>query len=164
MVMDETEICSDYKSAVNKKQQRVILAQLNACDVGKIDNILQRNGLLEAKEPCGKRKTAPRKIKDDTARSLMQQGKTDQEIAAHFHCCRDTVVKWREENGFKKNLPEPVMREKNIKKAAEINQRVKLKVVPEEKQGLQGGITVQLYFPNGIVPCEVRILGKEKMK
>ena len=167
MTMDEMEICNDYKSAADKVAQRVILSQLNACDIGKIDDILQRNGLLEIKDPPKRRGASIRKIKDETARSLVQQGKTDQEIAAHFHCCRDTVVRWREENGFQRNVPKPVLREKAIKKAAEIAQCVKLTAITdetEEANGSRSGTTVQIYFPNGIVPCEVRILGKEPKK
>lgn len=170
MTMDETEICNSYSEAMDKRKQRGVLADLNVCSKQEIDQILQKHGLLE---PEPKRRVPNRKIDNEKAYELHQAGKTDKEIAETFGSSIASVEKWRDRNGLPKNQgpkEAPVLREKSVREKTR-----KPKNAPERPNALeepQGsacktsgtrkeekGVTVELYFPDGVVPCQIRILG-----
>lgn len=172
MTMDETEICTSYTKALDKRKQRGVLADLNVCSRQEIDDILQKHGLLE---PEPKRRVPNRKIDNEKAYELHQAGKTDKEIAEVFGSSIASVERWRDRNGLPKNqepLEIPILREKDARGKTEIPK--KTLGIPEARGdlGIQGsacktsetrkdgkGVTVEIYFPNGIVPCQIRILG-----
>lgn len=57
MIMDKGEICRDYKSAKNKKEQIKILAQLNCTTEAYIKAVLIENGLVVPKVKSEKQET-----------------------------------------------------------------------------------------------------------
>lgn len=69
MIMGENEICREYRTAKNKKQQIYILADLNCCKPQEIMNVLIDNG--EAIQPRKKRK-----IPDKESLSKQEKQKT----------------------------------------------------------------------------------------
>jgi|GEM_PF-2498016 hypothetical protein len=167
MTMDETEICNSYTNAQDKRKQRGVLADLNVCSRQEIDQILQKHGLLE---PEPKRRVPNRKIDNEKAYELHQAGRTDKEIAEAFGSSIASVERWRDRNGLPKNqepLEEPVLREKdargktqkpmNAPEAMVVHQGSACKTSETRKEGK--GVTVEIYFPDGVVPCQIRILG-----
>ncbi len=171
MTMDETEICTSYTNARDKRKQRGVLADLNVCSKQEIDQILQKHGLLE---PDKRKKVPNRKIDDEIATAMYREGKTDEEIGAVFGVGKAAVSSWRQRNGFisqqrKKSTETQVLREKDVQGKTQPSE--KTLGIPEAL-GVQGsacktsetrkdgkGVTVEIYFPNGVVPCQIRILG-----
>lgn len=167
MTMDETEICTSYTKALDKRKQRGVLADLNVCSKQEIDQILQKHGLLE---PDPKRRVPNRKIDNEKAYEMHKAGKTDKEIAEAFGSSIMSVERWRDRNGLPENQePQeaPVLREKDArgkarKNAPEMTEALAVhgsacKTSETRKEGQ--GVTVEIYFPNGVVPCQIRILG-----
>jgi DNA-binding CsgD family transcriptional regulator len=77
MPMTNDEIILLYRDARDKPEQRNILAQLNACSVAEIDQILLDYGcVIERKKPG-----RPPKISDEALAALVEVGKTAAEIA-----------------------------------------------------------------------------------
>ena len=79
--MSAQEIVTSYKTAADPKKQIRILAELNACTVGEIEEVLIQLGAMEKSD---RRKPHPRAVQvdGDKARELLAQGLTDEERKA----------------------------------------------------------------------------------
>lgn len=80
MQMSESEICFNFKQAKNQNEQIGILAELNACSVEKILDILQAGGCIsDIRAPVGKIKWTPEL--DKQVIDYSEAGKGPTEIA-----------------------------------------------------------------------------------
>ena len=68
MQMSNSEIAGSYRRSDNKPKQIKILAELNACPVEKIREILQSEGLLKERA-----KSSGRKNQDEAARDIREE-------------------------------------------------------------------------------------------
>lgn len=99
--MSDREIARNYQNAVDKKAQVAILADLNAVDRRVMQNKLIELGLMPGEiVPEQKRGGAVDKIDEGFARSLIDNGVTDKEIAAHFGVGVTTFQDWRRSKGI----------------------------------------------------------------
>lgn len=164
MTMSEAEICKSYTEAKDKVKQRGILAELNLCTRKEIDKILSENGFMEP-APV---KVSNSKIDDKAAQEMHRAGKTDREIAAAFDCSVATVQGWRLRNELRPNpgprqKRAPVLREKDAQKKCGAAPSATLKaggvgIINPAARKESKGITVEIYFPDGVAPCQIRIL------
>ncbi|WP_294854295.1 hypothetical protein [uncultured Oscillibacter sp.] len=166
MTMSEAEICQSYMEAKDKVKQRGVLAELNLCAKKDIDGILIRRGILEP-APV---KASNSKINNEAAQEMHRAGKTDREIAAAFDCSVATVQGWRLRNELRPNpgprqKRAPVLREKDVQKRCGAAPSAALKAGPggvgimdPAARKESKGITVEIYFPDGVAPCQIRIL------
>lgn len=166
MTMSEAEICKSYTEAKDKVKQRGILAELNLCTRKEIDKILFRNGYMEP-APV---KASNSKINNEAAQEMHRSGKTDREIAAAFDCSVATVQGWRLRNELRPNpgprqKRAPVLREKDAQKKCGAAPSATLKagsgsvgIMDPAARKERKGITVEIYFPDGVAPCQIRIL------
>lgn len=161
MTMSEAEICKNYSEALDKQKQRGILAELNLCTKKQIDGILWKHGLLEP-APV---KASNSKIDHGTAATLHKEGATDREIAEVFGCSMAAVQSWRLRNELRANA-EPrrkrAPREKNVPEGCGVDSEALTAgdegVMAPAARKEEKGITVEIYFPDGVVPCQIRIL------
>ena len=139
------------------------MAELNLCTRKEIDKIFSQNSFMEP-APV---KASNSKINDEAAWEMHRAGKTDREIAAAFDCSVATVQGWRLRNELRPNpgprrKSTPVLREKNVPKAAlyENSEPVAAEVgiMNSTARKAAPGVTVEIYFPDGVTPCQIRIL------
>lgn len=100
--MSAQEIVTSYKTAADKKKQIKILAELNACTVGEIEEVLIQLGAMEKSD---RRKPHPRAVQvdGDKARELLAQGFTDEETAAALGVGLGKFQDWRRGAGIRPN-------------------------------------------------------------
>ena len=100
--MSAQEIVTSYKTAAEPKKQIRILAELNACTVGEIEEVLIQLGAMEKSD---RRKPHPRAVQvdGDKARELLEQGLTDEETAAALGVGLGKFQDWRRGAGIRPN-------------------------------------------------------------
>lgn len=100
--MSAQEIVTSYKTAADKKKQIKILAELNDCTVGEIEEVLIQLGAMEKSD---RRKPHPRAVQvdGDKARELLAQGLTDEETAAALGVGLGKFQDWRRGAGIRPN-------------------------------------------------------------
>lgn len=100
--MSAQEIVTSYKTAAEPKKQIRILAELNACTVGEIEEVLIQLGAMEKSD---RRKPHPRAVQvdGDKARELLAQGLTDEETAAALGVGLGKFLDWRRGEGIRPN-------------------------------------------------------------
>lgn len=100
--MSAQEIVTSYKTAAEPKKQIRILAELNACTVGEIEEVLIQLGAMEKSD---RRKPHPRAVQvdGDKARELLAQGLTDEETAAALGVGLGKFQDWRRGAGIRPN-------------------------------------------------------------
>lgn len=100
--MSAQEIVTSYKTAAEPKKQIRILAELNACTVGEIEEVLLQLGAMEKSD---RRKPHPRAVQvdGDKARELLAQGLTDEETAAALGVGLGKFRDWRRGAGIRPN-------------------------------------------------------------
>lgn len=105
--MSAQEIVTSYKTAADKKKQIKILAELNACTVGEIEEVLLQLGAMEKSD---RRKPHPRAVQvdGDRARELLAQGLTDEETAAALGVGLGKFQDWRRGAGIRPNREKKV--------------------------------------------------------
>ena len=100
MNMAPWEIVASYKGASDQTVQRRILAELNECTVGDIDELLCLNGVHVNKS---KPKNTWRKVDPNKVATLARLGLTDAEIAAELGCSESGVCYTRNTIGIQAN-------------------------------------------------------------
>lgn len=105
--MSAQEIVTSYKTAAEPKKQIRILAELNACTVGEIEEVLIQLGAMEKSD---RRKPHPRAVQvdGDKARELLAQGLTDEETAAALGVGLGKFQDWRRGAGLRPNREKKV--------------------------------------------------------
>ena len=100
--MGAKEIVASYRTAKDPKAQIGVLADLNCCSVKEIEEVLIQLGAMK---PENRRKPNPRKVDVDgaKARTLLEQGLTDEEAAAALGIGVTKFKEWRREEGLKPN-------------------------------------------------------------
>lgn len=100
--MGAKEIVASYRTAKNPKAQIGVLADLNGCTTKEIEEVLTQLGALK---PAERKKPNPRKINVDAtaARTLLEQGMTDEEAAAALDIGVHKFAEWRREEGIRPN-------------------------------------------------------------
>ena len=100
--MGAKEIVASYRTAKNPKAQIGVLADLNGCTEKEIEGVLMQLGAMK---PAERKKSNPRKINVDAtaARTLLEQGMTDEEAAAALDIGVHKFAEWRREEGIRPN-------------------------------------------------------------
>lgn len=115
--MSAQEIVTSYKTAADKKKQIKILAELNACTVGEIEEVLIQLGTIEKSD---RRKPHPRAVQvdGDKARELLAQGLTDEETAAALGVGLGKFQDWRRGAGIRPNREKKAWNSASTEEAA----------------------------------------------
>ncbi len=89
-----------------------VLAELNACSVKEIRQVLVGEGVLprETEIPGEPKKAAKKRFDEETARMLYEEGLDDAAIAKATGMTAHTVAKWRSRNGLRKKARKPRMK------------------------------------------------------
>lgn len=119
--MSAQEIVTSYKTAAEPKKQIRILAELNACTVGEIEEVLLQLGAMEKSD---RRKPHPRAVQvdGDKARELLAQGLTDEETAAALGVGLGKFQDWRRGAGIRPNREKKVGNSASTEEAAPLKQ------------------------------------------
>ena len=101
-----------YRMAADPKKQIKVLAELNACSVKEIRQVLVGEGVLprETEVPEEPKKAARKRFDEETARMLYEEGLDDAAIAKATGMTAHTVAKWRSRNGLRKKVRKPRMK------------------------------------------------------
>ena len=115
MIDSPAEIVRSYRMAADPKKQIKVLAELNACTVKEIRQVLVGEGVLprETEIPEEPKKAAKKRFDEETARMLYEEGLDDAAIAKATGMTAHTVAKWRSRNGLRKKVRKPRMK-KNV--------------------------------------------------
>lgn len=111
--MGAKEIVASYRTAKNPKAQIGVLADLNGCTPKEIEEVLTQLGALK---PAERKKPNPRKINVDAtaARTLLEQGMTDEEAAAALDIGVHKFAEWRREEGIRPNRKTVISEEPTV--------------------------------------------------
>lgn len=111
--MGAKEIVASYRTARNPKAQIGVLADLNGCTPKEIEEVLTQLGALK---PAERKKPNPRKINVDAtaARTLLEQGMTDEEAAAALDIGVHKFAEWRREEGIRPNRKTVISEEPTV--------------------------------------------------
>ena len=101
MYMSDEEIRISYTQAADRKNQIVVLADLNATDTNKMQEKLRELGLLAEEQPPQRKKGPAVKFDPERAEELYGKGMNDTEIGKEMGFSSWRVGEWRKE----KNLP-----------------------------------------------------------
>lgn len=114
MIDSPAEIVRSYRMAADPKKQIKVLAELNACSVKEIRQVLVGEGVLprETEVPEEPKKAARKRFDEETARMLYEEGLDDAAIAKATGMTAHTVAKWRSRNGLRKKARKPRMKSK----------------------------------------------------
>ena len=112
MIDSPAEIVRSYRMAADPKKQIKVLAELNACSVKEIRQVLVGEGVLprETEVPEEPKKAARKRFDEETARMLYEEGLDDAAIAKATGMTAHTVAKWRSGNGLRKKARKPRMK------------------------------------------------------
>lgn len=112
MIDSPAEIVRSYRMAADPKKQIKVLAELNACSVKEIRQVLVGEGVLprETEVPEEPKKAAKKRFDEETARMLYEEGLDDAAIAKATGMTAHTVAKWRSGNGLRKKARKPRMK------------------------------------------------------
>ena len=112
MIDSPAEIVRSYRMAADPKKQIKVLAELNACSVKEIRQVLVGEGVLprETEIPGEPKKAAKKRFDEETARTLYEEGLDDAAIAKATGMTAHTVAKWRSRNGLRKKARKPRMK------------------------------------------------------
>lgn len=112
MIDSPAEIVRSYRMAADPKKQIKVLAELNACSVKEIRQVLVGEGVLprETEVPEEPKKAARKRLDEETARMLYEEGLDDAAIAKATGMTAHTVAKWRSRNGLRKKVRKPRMK------------------------------------------------------
>lgn len=112
MIDSPAEIVRSYRMAADPKKQIKVLAELNACSVKEIRQVLVGEGVLprETEVPEEPKKAARKRFDEETARILYEEGLDDAAIAKATGMTAHTVAKWRSRNGLRKKVRKPRMK------------------------------------------------------
>lgn len=101
-----------YRMAADPKKQIKVLAELNACSVKEIRQVLVGEGVLprETEIPGEPKKAAKKRFDEAVARMLYEEGLDDAAIAKATGATAHTVAKWRSRNGLRKKVRKPRMK------------------------------------------------------
>lgn len=112
MIDSPAEIVRSYRMAADPKKQIKVLAELNACSVKEIRQVLVGEGVLprETEIPGEPKKAAKKRFDEETARMLYEEGLDDAAIAKATGMTAHTVAKWRSRNGLRKKARKPRMK------------------------------------------------------
>ena len=112
MIWSAEEIVRSYRMAADPKKQIKVLAELNACSVKEIRQVLVGEGVLprETEVPEEPKKAARKRFDEETARMLYEEGLDDAAIAKATGMTAHTVAKWRSRNGLRKKVRKPRMK------------------------------------------------------
>lgn len=115
MIDSPAEIVRSYRMAADPKKQIKVLAELNACSVKEIRQVLVGEGVLprETEVPEEPRKAVKKRFDEETAGMLYEEGLDDAAIAKATGMTAHTVAKWRSRNGLRKKVRKPRMK-KNV--------------------------------------------------
>ena len=104
MIYSTEEIVRSYREAKNPKKQIRVLADLNACTVKEIRQVLVGEGVLprETETPEKTKSAPPKRFDEAVARVLYEEGADDEVIAKAVGVKAHTVAKWRSTNGLRK--------------------------------------------------------------
>lgn len=112
MIWSAEEIVRSYRMAADPKKQIKVLAELNACSVKEIRQVLVGEGVLprETEVPEEPKKAARKRFDEAVARMLYEEGLDDAAIAKETGMTAHTVAKWRSRNGLRKKARKPRMK------------------------------------------------------
>lgn len=112
MIWSTEEIVRSYRMAADPKKQIKVLAELNACSVKEIRQVLVGEGVLprETEIPEEPKKAARKRFDEAVARMLYEEGLDDAAIAKATGMTARTVAKWRSRNGLRKKVRKPRMK------------------------------------------------------
>ncbi len=112
MIDSPAEIVRSYRMAADPKKQIKVLAELNACSMKEIRQVLVGEGVLprETEVPEEPKKAARKRFDEETARMLYEEGLDDAAIAKATGMTAHTVAKWRSRNGLRKKVRKPRMK------------------------------------------------------
>lgn len=115
MIWSTEEIVRSYRMAADPKKQIKVLAELNACSVEGIRQVLVGEGVLprETEIPEEPKKAAKKRFDEAVAKMLYEEGLDDAAIAKATGMTAHTVAKWRSRNGLRKKARKPRMK-KNV--------------------------------------------------
>lgn len=104
MIYSTEEIVRSYREAKDPKKQIRVLADLNACTVKEIRQVLVGEGVLprETETPKRPKNAPPKRFDEAVARVLYEEGADDETIARAAGATVHTVAKWRSANGLRK--------------------------------------------------------------
>lgn len=105
MIDSPAEIVRSYRMAADPKKQIKVLAELNACSVKEIRQVLVGEGALPRET-----EVPEEPIDEETARVLYEEGLDDAAIAKATGMTAHTVAKWRSRNGLRKKARKPRMK------------------------------------------------------
>lgn len=102
MVMTDGDIITSYRQAKDPKAQLAVLADLNVCSISVMHKKLTALGLnpepLPPKKEVFPSKKKKPQIDDALARKMVEDFKTEAEIAEAFHVSKYAVQQWKREN------------------------------------------------------------------
>ena len=126
--MGAKEIVASYRTAKDPKAQIGVLADLNCCSVKEIEEVLIQLGAMK---PENRRKPNPRKVDVDgaKARTLLEQGLTDEEAAAALGIGVTKFKEWRREEGLKPNRKAAALQEMAEQPAESKEQPASIEVI-----------------------------------
>ena len=112
MIWSTEEIVRSYRMAADPKKQIKVLAELNACSVKEIRQVLVGEGVLprETEIPEEPKKAAKKRFDEAVAKMLYEEGLDDAAIAKATGATAHTVAKWRSRNGLRKKVRKPRMK------------------------------------------------------
>lgn len=112
MIWSTEEIVRSYRMAADPKKQIKVLAELNACSVKEIRQVLVGEGVLprETEVPEEPKKAAKKRFDEAVAKRLYEEGLDDAAIAKATGATAHTVAKWRSRNGLRKKVRKPRMK------------------------------------------------------
>ena len=112
MIWSTEEIVRSYRMAADPKKQIKVLAELNACSVKEIRQVLVGEGVLprETDIPEEPKKAAKKRFDKAVAKRLYEEGLDDAAIAKATGMTAHTVAKWRSRNGLRKKVRKPRMK------------------------------------------------------
>lgn len=112
MIDSPAEIVRSYRMAADPKKQIKVLAELNACSVKEIRQVLVGEGVLprETEIPEEPKKAAKKRFDEAVAKMLYEEGLDDAAIAKATGATAHTVAKWRSRNGLRKKVRKPRMK------------------------------------------------------
>lgn len=168
--MSEEEIVMMYREAKNPQEQIGILADLNACDKGRIKDILAKHD-AQPRSAVKTEDTRTKKTNYADIRNLYNRGLTDREIAGKTGCTAYTVGIWRRKfnlppNGGKEKHPEAATVPKTAKPAKEPKEKPRTAPTGEppeaavkkpriEKPAADTDEMIRRYFADGMTDREI---------
>lgn len=104
MIDSPAEIVRSYRMAADPKKQIKVLAELNACSVKEIRQVLVGEGALPRETEV------PEEPKKAARKRFDEEGLDDAAIAKATGMTAHTVAKWRSRNGLRKKARKPRMK------------------------------------------------------